>query len=353
MKGREDFGEVCVEVLGKWSRWLALIVSCVILVGASIAYHIFMKDCLLSVVDGIFSLNKNDGKWYWNDYWAAGAVFLVLFPLVNFKKLTLLVKFNSFGVFFVLFLIMYIIYACVMEIIKTSHVHPPLPHPHDKLQPGGIILFGRNCAHLLGILSLSFFIHNVISSILKNQKPSKTSLQTNRDVFGAFFMAALTYGIPGVLGVIAFRYEPSIEQNFLNQFANHDIPATVARFAVMLQLLSIYPLLIYIIRVQVFGFLLNKQYPGFFWVLGQSFVCCMITALFAAFFPHVGVVLQYCGAICGLVYLYILPITLHVKQLYIDAKLRWYSLVGHSLLLLFGFSILVTQFIPFEKIFPA
>lgn len=501
MQGEDDFGDVSVKVLGKWSQYLALIVSVVILVGAAIAYHMIMRDCLLSIVDGLFSVNKTQGYWYWNQYWASFVIFLILFPLVNLKKLTILVKFNSFGVFFVCFLIFFIFFSCTLKIVDTLK-HPPtnisyamnskytsilenlsfnltkpnnnnlninlnhnanlntnimtnylkpfqsinsndyslnnkdntnkLSNHHsdsnvaysslingfqyeqsndnnlkkfntdkqflnnnflnskdykvlsqnintvdsfsintesdttsnlntitntitnsekknDPWKPLGIPLFGKNSAHLLGILSLSFFIHNAIASILKNQKSTKSYRRTSCEVFIAFFLAALTYGIPGVMGLIAFRYDNEVNQNFLNQFPNNDVLATIARFAIMLQLLSIFPLLIFIIRVQFFGFLLQKQYPGFVHVLILSTICCLITMLFAMFFPNVGTVLQYCGAICGLVYLYILPIFLHVKVYYEKSRLRWYSVVGHTLLLIFGISILVSQFIPFEK----
>jgi len=70
-----------------------------------------------------------------------------------------------------------------------------------------------------------------------------------------------------------------IEQNFLNQFSNKSIYANISRGAVLLQLMSIYPLLLSVIRVQFFSFVYRKnkakqQYPGIFQVaLLNLFVC--------------------------------------------------------------------------------
>jgi sodium-coupled neutral amino acid transporter 9 len=387
-----DFSEVCVLTLGKWSQILALIASVLILVGATVAYHIFMKDCLSSVITGIGKLKSYNAKfpwqkggppWYWNDIVASIAIIIVVFPLSLFKDLTFLGKINSFGVFFVLGLLAFVIYSCTRGLIDPYWTLPPTPanitaiasqlifteivsnlddvtlelseftdiifsngtNPKPALV-NHLQLFSLEFSHLLAILSLSFFIHNVIVSILKNQRSLS---HTGRDSGIAFILAGLCYLIPGVLGSVAFRFVPEVEQNFLNQFANSDIPANVARSAVLLQLMGIFPLLLYVIRVQLFGFLMNKQYPGFILVFFMNLVICVITTAFASFYPQVGTVLRYVGAICGLVYLFILPIGVHLSVLKKTKQLTWYSFLFHSILVLFGVSILVLQFIPFEN----
>jgi len=240
----KDFSQVCVEYLGKWSEILCLLTSIVILIGASIAYHIFMKDCLMSIINGIADINydssiiypweQNGPPWYWNGILASVIIVFILFPISLLKNLTFLVKFNSFGIFFVLFLIIFIIYACVeamvepfnfatagaslstlaMSIVSQTQQAAPAPTKDvlnysiedDIIQKGDqvlvnhLTLFNSHFSHLLAILSLSFFIHNVIGPILKNQR---SLTHTKRDTAIAFLIAALIYAVPGMLGAFA------------------------------------------------------------------------------------------------------------------------------------------------------
>lgn len=400
-----DFSEVCVLVLGKWSQMLALSASIIILVGATIAYHIFMKDCLSSFVYGMSKLKENHKfpwqnggpPWYWNDIISSVAIIIIVFPLGMFKDLTFLGKINSFGVFFILGLLAFVIYSCTRALIDpywtlhqqntttvfatinqitsdnslwkldstavgiwkkimvetvvlgTSILHGNGSDPHPIHLTNHLQLFSFQFSRLLAILSLSFFIHNVIVSILKNQK---TLRNTSRDSGIAYILAGICYLIPGVLGAVAFRFVPDehVAQNFLNQFSNKDIIANIARIAILLQLMGIFPILLYVIRVQFFGWLLNKQYPGFILTFLLNISVCLTTTAFACFYPKVGTVLSYVGAICGLCYLFVLPIGVHLSVLRKTKQLRWYSLLFHSMLLLFGFAILILQFIPFDKI---
>jgi sodium-coupled neutral amino acid transporter 9 len=373
-----DFSEVCIKHLGRWSQIVALLASITILVGAAIAYHIFMKDCLLSIIAGLthkdinsnYPWEANGPPWYWNDIVASLAIIAIVFPLSCFKRLTLLVKFNSFGVFFVLFLLVFIIYSSTYAM-----VHPETTVPHNATEvvqyvfqnvtPGNgttvytnyLQNFSVQFSHLLAILSLSFFIHNVIVSILASKKSLR---HTRRDIAIAFVLAGLCYLIPGVMGSVAFRFSENMEQNFLNQFSSENIYANVARASVLLQLMSIYPLLLFIIRTQVFGSdwkfwkkldpTKPKYDPNFVLVLFLNILCCLVTTTFASFYPKVGTVLRFTGAICGLIYLYLLPILVHLKIMHKQGELRWYSIIFHSGLIVLGTGVLVLQFIDFDAI---
>ncbi|KAG2382347.1 hypothetical protein C9374_005549 [Naegleria lovaniensis] len=437
----KDFSQVCVEHLGRWSEILCIITSIVILIGASIAYHIFMKDCLMSIVTGIFDIqydttkiypwDKNGPPWYWNGIFASVIIVVLLFPITLLKNLNFLVKFNSFGIFFVLFLIIFIIYASIEAMVSpfefsnniasvstltmmslssnvsnimtsssmntnsgssngdswmnhllggilsnsfagssnalsTSSAAPGQTSPpqynfaDDTIVRGDTVLvnhlslFNIHFSHLLAILSLSFFIHNVIGPILKNQKSLK---HTKRDTAVAFIVAALIYAVPGMLGAFAFRFSVTIQQNFLNQFPNNSVYANISRGAVLFQLMSIYPLLLSVIRVQCFSFLYRKnpnkekqQYPGILQVAALNFVVCLITTSMAAFYPMVGTVLRFTGAICGLIYMYLLPVSIHLVVQYKKKQLTVFSVVFNVSLVLLGLSILVLQFIDFDQL---
>jgi len=362
-----DFPDVCVLVLGRWAKILALIVSIAILVGASMAYHIFMKDCLVSIVEGIWNVHVNQEPmlWYWNNFTAASYVILAVFPFVNLKKLTFLIKVNTFGILFVLLLLIYVIYSCTYALIHPeSTITTALTSTSSEL-PAAITaasapplvdymkLFNKDWSHLLGILSLSFFIHNVIASIIKDPttKPIPTrkysANSANRDIAISYILSGLVYLIPGVLGLLAFRFAPTVQGNYLNQFSNKNIVANVARSAVLLQLLSIFPLLIYVIRVQVFTSIFGTAWPNFPLVFSLNVACCAVTTAVASFYPNVGTILRYTGAFSGLIYMYFLPILVHLVLLYKKGQLRWYSVIFHSCLVLMGAATLVLQFVSF------
>jgi len=73
-----------------------------------------------------------------------------------------------------------------------------------------------------------------------------------------------------------------------------------------------------------------------------------ITTSMAAFYPMVGTVLRFTGAICGLIYMYLLPVSIHLVAQYKQKKLTFLSVIFHTLLVLLGLSILILQFINFE-----
>ncbi|KAL9648506.1 hypothetical protein ABK040_014126 [Willaertia magna] len=390
----QDFSKVCVEHLGKWSEIICLLSSVVILIGASIAYHIFMKDCLLSIVNGIFNIQydtdiiypwvQNGPPWYWNGIFSSFIIIVIVFPISLLKNLTVLGKLNSFGIFFVLFLIVFILYTCIEQMIDpfdnqvtvvitsvkelmtsslidnnylTQYNNDHFSISGERIEKGDTVLvnhldlFNAHFSHLLAILSLSFFIHNVIGSILKNQKSLK---HTKRDTAVAYIIAGLIYAVPGMLGAFAFRYSPIIQQNFLNQFSSHSIYANIARASVLFQLITIYPLLLTVIRSQVFSFIYRKNpekqsYPGILQVFCLNLFVCSITFAFSAFYPMVGTVLRYTGAICGLLYMYLLPVAIHLRVQYKKGKLTIFSIIFHSTLILLGLSVLVLQFVSFER----
>ncbi|KAL0486033.1 sodium-coupled neutral amino acid transporter [Acrasis kona] len=384
-----DFSEVCVHHLGRWSQILALVASILIMLAASIGYHIYMKDFLKSIVTCIYHLatkgkdRSNDFLWMEKEYFikdllSSLAIAMILFPICCMKRLTLLIKFNSFGVFFVLFSLFFIIYSSSYAIahpettvpkpmnmsnaflpsLNDSTITPtPTPTPIPIVFVNHLENFSLGFPKLLGFLNLSFFIHNTIVSIFA----SKRSLRhTRRDTGIAYILGGICYLIPGVMGSIAFRYSDEIKQNFFNQFSADDIFANVARSMTLLQLMSIFPLLLYIVRAQIFksdwrfwrrtSVIIEKEDPGYLAIFLLNFVIVLLTTTFASFYGEVGIILSYVGAISGLIYIYFLPVTVHLVILRRNNELRWYSVVFHVSLVLFGVIVCILQCIDFEKI---
>ena len=181
---------------------------------------------------------------------------------------------------------------------------------------------------------------------MKNQKNPENNA---RDLFIAFVLVMLSYASVGLLGFLAF-YDPKkahggINQDFLNMFADTNYFAFAAKIALFLQLISVFPTLCFIVRIQFFGLTFKTLYPGFLWVLLLNFVVCTVGVIFSVFYPNIGTILRFVGPISGMIYIFIFPIWIHlinVKQKNGKIGIHWLNL----LLVLAGLSALAFQFVP-------
>jgi hypothetical protein len=159
-----DFQHLVRRTLGNNIATLSGFVNVLVMLGASVAYHILMKDCLHVIGTGIISwadtpssvvpitpnashvvpsyymtskgenilgtpgpstdiINQHVSPamafWQKHQEYAALLV-LVVFPLTTLKNLTTLVKFNSLGVFFLFFNIIFMVYQGVSS---ATHDH--------------------------------------------------------------------------------------------------------------------------------------------------------------------------------------------------------------------------------------
>mmetsp|Transcript_12476 Transcript_12476/g.18648 ORF Transcript_12476/g.18648 Transcript_12476/m.18648 type:complete len:546 (+) Transcript_12476:67-1704(+) len=346
MEKLSDFGDICVKSLGQWSRILALIASSIILVAAACVYHVVMKDCLTSIVTGFIYIPLNQEPPEYLNVIMALFVIALIFPFTTFKTLNILVKLTSLGVIFVLGINVFILGTCIVEFIVPGYFEEDRVEP-VVMKPILQVLFSTHGAKLFGIFSLSFFIHNVISSILNKYPEEKKTSKKHilRDVFAAYFLASLCYAAPSITASLAFRTGP-IQDNFLNQFPPGNIMANIARGFVFFQLISIYPLLIFIVRVQFFGTLWGVSYPGTTAVWMLALCCCTVTTLIAIFYPNIGTIIQYAGAVCGAVYLYFLPIAVHLVRQKQKKKLTIFGLIFNVAIFLLGIITISVQFVP-------
>jgi sodium-coupled neutral amino acid transporter 9 len=142
----------------------------------------------------------------------------------------------------------------------------------------------------MGMLLTSFFIHNFILTLLKNQKNPENN---KRDLSIGYLLVGLSLALTG--GTAYFFYGNSLTkfQNFLEMFNTKKAYPLTARAALILQLVSVMPLVMFIIRIQVWGFLMNTNYPSFWHVFFLNLFMMIICTLIAVFYPHVGDVLRY------------------------------------------------------------
>ncbi|KAJ0056920.1 hypothetical protein NL108_000723, partial [Boleophthalmus pectinirostris] len=207
---------------------------------------------------------------------------VLLLPLLCFRSASFFARFTFLGTISVLYLITLVTYkACRLGFHLEFHWfdHTQFFVPEFRLQ----------FPQLTGVLTLAFFIHNCIITLMKSNKNQENNV---RDLSVAYLLVGLTYLYVGVLIFSAFPSPPltkeCIEPNFLDNFPSNDVMVFVARAFLLFQMITVYPLLGYLVRVQVMSQFFGNNYPSFFHVLLLNILIVGAGVLTAMFYPNIG-----------------------------------------------------------------
>ncbi|XP_030579901.1 neutral amino acid transporter 9 [Archocentrus centrarchus] len=378
-----EFPDVCQYYFGKVGQWSSLMFSMVSLIGAMVVYWVLMSNFLfntgqfiynhahnISEADSEFQTNGSEkvicpnmdpgrnetiSTLYLSDYRNTSDVssfeqywsktdtvpfylIILLLPLLCFRSASFFARFTFLGTISVVYLI-------VLVTVKAARLGFHLEfHWFDKTQfyvPEFRSLFPQ----LTGVLTLAFFIHNCIITLMKNNKNQENNV---RDLSVAYLLVGLTYLYVGVLIFAAFPSPPlfkdCIQPNFLDNFPSSDIMVFVARTFLLFQMITVYPLLGYLVRVQIMGHIFGNHYPSFFHILALNIVIIGAGVLMARFYPNIGSIIRFSGAICGLALVFVFPALIHMISLRQQGKLSVVSAIFHSFLIILGVANLVAQF---------
>ncbi|GLG98909.1 Putative amino acid permease F13H10.3 [Gryllus bimaculatus] len=229
-----EVADLCKLLLGRPAEIIAKFFSLIVLLGANIVYWILMTNFLYHSVDYIYEraagipiepLIMNDtlstlvlcpreknntipeniveSESIYSQVWNINVtvpVFLVLIigPLINFKSATFFTKFNSLGTLSVLYLVLFVLIKAISWGINVdfTNVSSPLYAPS----------FLPSFPALSGMLALSFFIHNIIISIMRNNRNQE---KNGRDLSIAYILVTLTYTFIGAVFYISFPLKKS------------------------------------------------------------------------------------------------------------------------------------------------
>ncbi|XP_066233748.1 neutral amino acid transporter 9 [Saccopteryx leptura] len=375
-----EYPEVCRHYFGSFGQWSSLLFSLVSLVGAMIVYWVLMSNFLFNTGQFIFNfihhindtdtvLSTNDSNpvicpsaesdrpdnnsavFYANDtglqrfeqWWDKSRtvpfyLIALLLPLLNFKSPSFFAKFNILGTVSVL----YLIFLVTLKAVRLGfHLEFHWFTPTEFFVPEIRFQFPQ----LTGVLTLAFFIHNCIITLLKNNKDQENNV---RDLSIAYMLVTLTYLYIGVLVFASFPSPPlskdCIEQNFLDNFPSSDILSFIARIFLLFQMMTVYPLLGYLARVQLLGQVFGDVYPSIFHVLILNLLIVGAGVTMACFYPNIGGIIRYSGAACGLAFVFIYPSLIYIISLHQEDRLTWPTLIFHVLIILLGLANLVVQF---------
>jgi len=375
-----EFGDLCGILLGRWAEITATAFSVLAILGAAIVYWVLMSNFLFSTVvfvhdsvngghggngsadEGVYCpSNQTLGEAYiynhtllptsappspngtssssfdliWGQFTTV-PLFLVLivFPLINLKSATFFTKFNSLGTVSILFILSSVLYRCYEWGINAEF--------SDETSEQYIPLARSSFPSLTGILALGLFIHNAIITIMTNNKHQENN---GRDMSLAYILVTATYMLIGASFYIAFPLPKScIEDNLLDNFHKHDVLTVAAKIFLFFQMLTVFPLIMYILRVSVLYPIYRTVWPGVWHILGINATTIVICVLFAIFLPHIGMVIRFSGAACGMTIIFALPVMVYMASVKRSGELSWKSIMLHSVIMMLGASNFIAQF---------
>ncbi|XP_059057647.1 neutral amino acid transporter 9-like [Achroia grisella] len=346
---------LCRVLLGRSSEVVAHAFSLVVLLGANIVYWILITNFLYFTVNYFADLRNThtpvsnltllcpskDGvnssliipepvitSTYWDLHSTVPIyVAFIVFPLLNFKNVTFFTKFNSLGTLSVVYLLIFVLTKGYTWGIHMNNM--VIPTQVDK-----------NAAVLSGMLALSFYIHNIIITIMSNNARQE---KNGRDLTIAFVLVTLTYTLVGAVFYICFPLAKScIEDNILNNFEMHDVMTAVARILLLFQVVTVYPLVAFMLRSE--AVLLLPFTSTRCLTITINIVIVITCILVACFCPSIGTIIRYTGAVSGLVHIFTLPSLLHMRSLHLRGQLTWWKTLFYGLIVVFGAINLLMQF---------
>ncbi|XP_056180659.1 neutral amino acid transporter 9 isoform X1 [Falco biarmicus] len=292
----------------------------------------------------MFSSGNDTGFELFEEWWNKSQtvpfyLIALLLPLLNLKSPSFFAKFNVLGTISVIYLVF-------LVTVKAAYLGIHLEYnwfaENDFFVPEFRILFPQ----LTGVLTLAFFIHNCVITLLQNNKNQENNV---RDLSIAYFLVGLTYLYVGMIIFASFPSPPlskeCIEQNFLDNFPSDDIMSFVARIFLLFQMMTVYPLLGYLARVQLLRQFFGNAYPSIFHVLILNVAIVGAGVAMARFYPNIGGIIRYSGATCGLAFVFVYPSLIYMISLHRAGRLTWPALIIHIFIILLGLANLIAQFL--------
>lgn len=315
--------------IGKIGKNIQTLFNTLITLGGVLIYFLIMSQNLYPITCLI--LNKMgldiDAKDLTPEFGRFSFIYLsiilcfVLFPFSIKKDIGFLVKLSSYGIYFLSILIIFIIYTGISSLINTDFFfdykrNKPGPNERRYLK-----LFGENPAQLAGALSLGYFCHTTILPTLKSNKKQENNIS---DLFLGYVFVCLTFSITGILGYIGFSgkdFGVDFKDNWFMFFEYDDYFVLFFRLLSVFQLITVFPILIFVIRFQIFNFFYGNDYPSkkhvYIYAITILFLC-LIVAYF--FYDLLGKLLGIIGATTSLTLVYTFPPLVKMIAYYMKLK---------------------------------
>ncbi|XP_041982380.1 sodium-coupled neutral amino acid transporter 9 homolog isoform X2 [Aricia agestis] len=352
---------LCGLLLGRSAAAVAQACSLLVLAGACACYWLLLANSLYYTVTGLVDITTSNTTYnstvlcpsearavpileapapaeaaYWGLHSTVPLyVAVIIYPLLNFANVSFFTRFNSLGTLSALYLVAFVLTKGAMWGINLRAL-PPLHLAADA-------------AALSGMLAMSFYIHNIIVTIMSNNARQE---KNGRDLSIAFLLVTATYTAVGAVFYVCFPLPKAcIEDNMLNNFETHDTLTAVARAVLLFQVVTVFPLVAFMLRREALSLLpwavvggAGAGRPRRGAVPAVNAAIVVMCVLVACFCPSIGNIIRYTGAASGLVHVFALPSLLHMRSLHLRGKLTPPTAVAHIAIIVFGAVNLLMQF---------
>ncbi|XP_039267165.2 sodium-coupled neutral amino acid transporter 9 homolog isoform X1 [Styela clava] len=348
-----EFAVVCQKLFGKFGTIITTQCSAILFAGALIVYWILMSELLYNSVNSIHyfsarssanqsnstnpketsSMENSNGVLLnnhticpdrekdssqqltpipaWSENHTVPFFLVVLFaPLIQLRSASFFTRFGAAGCIPVIFLAVYSVMKSALWGLHVDFKNTDSVHH--------IQLFSNNFPALSGVLTMAFFMHNSIITFFKHSEKPQNNV---RDLSISYCLVVATYGIIGMSIYMSFPDEKAcLRQNFFENISVTDSVSLVAQLMLFFRLVTLFPLVTYILRVQIFVPTTGKEYPGHLHVAVLNIIVVALCVFCAVFFPNIGDIVRlffrYAGAFCGMIYMFLLPCI-------VDGILEW------------------------------
>ena len=298
-----------------------IIFNLMINIGATFIYFLIINQnlypCICLILNKLFDYNFDDQDLQphfdkFSLIYCSFIVSVIEFPLTILKSLHPLVKFNSYGIYFVSSLLIYVIYVGIASFFNTSFHFKYEKNIIDSVDRN-LYLFGVNPGLIAGTLSLGLFSHSVIIPIMKHNRNQK---KNQRDLFCGYLCVTLTYIIIGILGYIGFsgsKYGVEFLDNWFRFEKGDNIIMIILRALNVIQLSSIFPILFFVVRSQLFSTLFKNDSPSMTCIIIFSlFLLGLCTLVLYTCYDILGKLIGIIGASTALVLVYTIPVIVNI-----------------------------------------
>ena len=159
----------------------------------------------------------------WSEFsytWTCVIILVITFLMTAPREVKIYNKINSFGVVFIVIIIIFQLGVGIYSITNTDYIYSKSEYEdylaEKKVDPdtpyvGYISMVSGQFAPLMGILGGGFYFHNISLSVIRNARHPENNL---RNVFLGYVATCLTYIMCGTLGYYGFigsKFEEKID----------------------------------------------------------------------------------------------------------------------------------------------
>eukprot|EP01080_Neovahlkampfia_damariscottae_P012746 gene12746-6938_t len=224
-----------------------------------------------------------------------------ILPLCASKSLAMLSNFSFISVVSSTFILVIIVIKFITTIISPDY------------QLATVYLFPDDYSRAFGaipILFLAFGAHLAIIPLFKELKGRSARTMSISSFLTINFVSAF-YIFLGIAGF--FVYGKNTKDNVLLNFGTNELPATIAKFGLAIQLIMSYSLFHYVSRQSIESTLFSKfKFSWYRWLFIEGVLCGSVFFI-AIFFEEIVTVFSLTSAVFGVMVFYIFPVLFYIK----------------------------------------